>query len=54
MEIVRSEDEIDRLESWAADGQDNGTRYFGMSYEDGIRDTLDWLYGRRIESPADN
>jgi hypothetical protein len=53
MEIVRSEEEIDRLEIWAAEGQNNGTHYSGMSYEDGIRETLDWLFGRRDTSPAD-
>jgi hypothetical protein len=53
MQIIRTEEEIDRLESWAAEGQDNGTHYSGMSYEDGIRATLDWLLGQRDESPAD-
>jgi hypothetical protein len=53
MEIVRSEKEIDRLESWAAEGQNEGAHYSGMSYEDGIKDTLDWLFGRRDSSPAD-
>jgi hypothetical protein len=53
MEIVRSEEEIDCLEVWAAESQNNGTRYSGMSYEDGIKETLDWLFGRRDTSPAD-
>jgi hypothetical protein len=53
MEITRTEEEIDHLENWAAEGQDNGTHYSGMSYEDGIRDALDWLFGRRDNSPAD-
>jgi alpha/beta superfamily hydrolase len=51
--ILRTEEEIDRLEAWAAEGQSNGTHYSGMSYEDGIRETLDWLLGRRDTSPAD-
>jgi hypothetical protein len=41
MDIFRTEEEIDQLEAWAAEGQSNGTHYSGMSYEDGIRDTLD-------------
>ena len=53
MDIIRIEEEIERLEAWAAEGQSNGTHYSGMSYEDGIRDTLDWLFGRRDTSPAD-
>jgi hypothetical protein len=32
MKIIRTEEEIDRLESWAAEGQDSGTRFSGMSY----------------------
>jgi hypothetical protein len=53
MDIIRTEEEIDRLEAWAAEGQGKGSHYRGMSYEDGIRATLDWLLGRRDESPAD-
>jgi hypothetical protein len=54
MELARTQEEIDRLENWAAEGQDNGTHYFGMSYEDGIRNTIDWLLGRSDTSPADD
>jgi hypothetical protein len=53
METMRTLEEIDRLEAWAAEGQNSGTHYSGMSYEDGIRETLDWLFGRRDTSPAD-
>jgi hypothetical protein len=53
MEIIRTEEEIDRLESWAVNGQTDGTHYTGMYYEYGIGATLDWLLGRREESPAD-
>jgi hypothetical protein len=53
METIRTQEEIDRLEAWASEGQNNGTHYSGMSYEDGIRETLDWLFGRRDASPAD-
>ena len=53
MDIIRTEEEIDRLEAWAAEGQTNGTHYSGMYYEDGIRETLDWLFGRSDTSPAD-
>jgi hypothetical protein len=50
MNIVRTEEEIDSLKSWV----DAGTHYSEMSYEDGIRDTLDWLFGRRDKSPAED
>ena len=52
--VVQSEAEIERLESWAY-------RYFETSvsrnptasYEDGIIDTLKWLFGEAKYSPAD-
>jgi len=53
MQIKRTEEEIDRLEQWAMEGMSNGTHYEGMSYEEGIKETLDWLFGRRDVSPAD-
>jgi hypothetical protein len=52
MEIVRTEGEIERLEAWAVEGQSNGTHYKGMTYEDGIMETLYWIFGRRDSSPA--
>lgn len=45
MEVVRGEDEIARVENWAVEGIDEGTRYPGMSYEQGIVDALAWLRG---------
>jgi hypothetical protein len=42
---VRSREQIEELENWAVEGQGKGTRYPGMSYEDGIVDTLNWLTG---------
>jgi hypothetical protein len=37
MDIIRTEEEIDRLEAWVAEGQGMDSHYSGMSYEDGIR-----------------
>lgn len=45
MHIVRTDDEIADLENWAIEGFDLGSRYPGMSYEQGILDTLEWLQG---------
>jgi len=39
---VRSDDEIDALELAARHGQ--GSKFGGMSYEDGIEATLTWLF----------
>jgi hypothetical protein len=50
-EIKRTANEIDELWSWANEGQSEGTRYSGMSYEDGIDATLAWLTGQTDERP---
>ena len=51
MHVVRTEDEIARVENWAIEGFDEGTRYPGMSYEQGIMDTLLWLRGDNDHAP---
>ena len=52
MYIVRTDDEIARVENWAVEGIDEGTRYPGMSYEQGIADVLAWMRGDN-ETPPD-
>ncbi len=52
-QIKRSGDEIDRVMNWAHEGQNSGTRYAGMSYEEGITAMLDWLTGISDEAPDD-
>jgi hypothetical protein len=53
--IKRSEDEITRLETWAMKTYETGeSHYPGMTYEDGVRDALDWLFGKEDNSPADD
>ena len=42
---------IDDLSNWADEGRNDGTHYHGMSYEDGIRDTLDYLAGYNESGP---
>lgn len=51
MQVVRTEIEIDRVENWAVEGIDEGSRYPGMSYEQGILDTLAWLRGDSDTAP---
>ncbi len=51
MNIARSDDEIARVENWAVEGVDEGTRYPGMSYEQGIVDVLQWLSGDSDHAP---
>jgi len=54
-EIKRSEEEIAHLEAWAEKSFETGeTSYPGMLYEDGVREALDWLFGKTEYSPADD
>jgi len=43
--IKRTQKEIDELHNWANEGQDEGSHYPGMSYEDGIDATIRWIMG---------
>lgn len=38
-------DEVDELLNWCSNAEDEGSNYPGMTYEQGIRDALDWLAG---------
>ena len=51
MEIKRTEDELYRILDWAISGKSCGSRYPGMTYEDGIVYTLDRILGRNDEAP---
>lgn len=51
MEIVRTEEEVNRVLNWAMEGVEQGTRYSGMSYEQGILDICDWLTGHSELAP---
>ena len=51
-QIVRSDSQIDNVRNWAAEGRDQGTRFSGMSYEDGIEDMVAWLTGQTDENPT--
>ena len=50
-EIVRTQEEIDRVLSWTADASEFGSRYPGMSYEDGIEAMYNWLVGLTEDAP---
>ncbi|MFC4678690.1 hypothetical protein [Desulfovibrio legallii] len=51
MPIVRTQQEIDRVLNWAAEGIDNGTKFAGMTYEQGITDMHMWLTGETNVAP---
>ena len=45
--------EMNDLEDWCNDSENTGSHYPGMSYEQGIRDTLEWLSGETGVAPHD-
>jgi hypothetical protein len=51
MDVVRTDDEIGRVENWAVEGFDKGGRYPGISYEQGVMDTIHWLRGDNDDAP---
>ena len=53
VEVERQSKEIYDLMNWAQEGVDQGTRYPGMSYEQGILDALMWLDGSSDHNPMD-
>lgn len=52
MNCIRTDEEIARVENWAvlAEGED-GSNYPGMTYEQGVLDTLCWLRGDSESAP---
>lgn len=54
MTIKRTDDEIEDLLDECAEQRDRGTtKYHGQTYEDGIRNTIDWLRGDTDDGPMD-
>jgi len=51
--IVRTQDEIDKQLNLAVEGIDEGSKYPGMSYEEGIQNMYDWLIGQIDDAPMD-
>ncbi len=47
-------DAVSRCFNWASDRIDKGTCYQGMSYEEGVRDTIDWLTGETKTAPDED
>ena len=49
--IKRTEEEINEVRNWAADAMDTGSRYPGMSYEEGIEAMAAWMLGDIDDRP---
>ena len=48
---MRSKTEIYEVCEWAMKGIEDGTRYPGMSYEEGVKAALDWVTEDTDERP---
>jgi len=51
--IVRTQKEINDVMNKAYEAMDNGTRYAGMSYEEGLESMFLWLTDRKEDNPFD-
>lgn len=53
---MRDETEVQKMADKAASAANHGTKYPGMSYEEGLREALDWVLDESIpedESPLE-
>ncbi len=51
-QVTRTDDEINNLRNDVAGRIDEGgSRYPGMSYENGIEEVLSWLFGENEDHP---
>ena len=51
---VRSQEEIEEQQDRCQEGREKGSKYPGMSYEEGILVTIDWLFGDTDEKPMED
>lgn len=51
MKIVRTEEQIARVEAWAGRNLGDRARYDRPNYEQGVIDTLEWLRGEENFAP---
>lgn len=54
MPVRRTDAEIDDQMNLALESQDNGTRWPGMSYEDGVDAALRWVTGQSEDKPMED
>ncbi len=52
--IKRSEEEINEVLNQAALGIDSGSKFPGMSFEEGVQQFADWLFGQVEDSPFED
>ena len=52
-DIKEIEKACDRAADLQNEARDNGSKYRGMTYEDGLRDALDWVCENIDEDPTE-
>ena len=52
--VKRMQEEIDDVLNKAADGIDNGSKWPGMSYEQGVDAAIRWLTGETEDNPMED
>jgi hypothetical protein len=52
--IGQSDADIDEVMNKAAEGMDNGTRWPGMTYEQGVHQAINWVTGQSDENPMED
>lgn len=50
----RTQSEIDEQMNLAADGENDGSKYPGMSYEQGVKAALEWVTGITDTKPMED
>lgn len=52
MKVMRTEDEVNDLLNQCVEAEDSGRSKFpGMTYEQGVRNAIDWLTGNSDDNP---
>lgn len=53
-QIVRTNKEIDEVSNLAIEGEYEGSKWPGMSYEAGVRAAIDWIIGNTDDNPMED
>lgn len=51
-DIKEIEDAAERASEMQSNAEQNGSKYPGMKYEDGLREAFDWITGNSDEDPT--
>lgn len=53
-QLARGDDEINKVLDNANEGMEKGSKYPGMSYEEGVEAVCMWLFGINNDHPFDD